>query len=126
MIASGRSASITRVTASASAISSIARLKPRTSARDANRPVTVAPSCPPAPVTRIRIDLSYRGADDLDDQSLLLFGQLAIDRQRQRLGRRRFGVREIAGAISERGKTLLQMKRDRVVDFGPHARLVEP
>src|SRR5262245_62519504 len=64
---------------------------------------------------------SYRG----DDACLLIGGQLAVDGNREALGRRALGVRKIALTMSEIREAGLQMERNRIVDLVADALLVE-
>ena len=62
-------------------------------------------------------------ADRFDHPRLLGFGQLSVDRKRQRFIRGGLGNRERPGAISQVAKTWLQVQRDRVIDRRAHAAL---
>ena len=53
-----------------------------------------------------------------DDEALLLFAQLGEDRQGDRLASGGFGLWKIAVLVSQVAKAWLEVKRDRVVDFG--------
>src|SRR6185312_6478476 len=92
---------------------------------------TADPSSPAAPVTKTRISLRLHGRRDgaahrVDDFALLRLGQLAVDRQRQRLGRGRLGGRKLAAPIAEPREAFLQVKGHGIVDLAADVRGVEP
>src|SRR5947209_6390915 len=60
-----------------------------------------------------------------DHPFLLRLGKPAADRERQALGCRPFGVRELAATMTQVGETGLQMKRHRVVNLRADAALVQ-
>src|SRR5437773_11056021 len=66
-------------------------------------------------------ELADRGHYDV----LLRGGQLPINRDREALAGRPFGVRKIAAAMAEIREARLQMERHGIVDLGPDAETVQ-
>src|SRR5215213_8959254 len=59
--------------------------------------------------------------DGLNNVNLLLIGEFRITRQRERLISRRLRLRQVALLVTEILETLLQVKRDRVIDLAANA-----
>ena len=53
-----------------------------------------------------------------DDVSLLILGQFRIDRQRQRIAGGSLGIGEISASVTKITKAILEVERNRIIDFG--------
>src|SRR5262249_2347145 len=59
-----------------------------------------------------------KSSNRLGNRVALFSGQLGIDRQRERLRRAHFSLREIPSSMPEVGKTRLQGNRNRIINRG--------
>jgi len=69
------------------------------------------------PLRGARVEIS----EGVDDAVLVGVGQFGIDGKRESFLAGSFGDRKLSRAIAEVGKRLLEVKAERVVDFGGNA-----
>ena len=69
--------------------------------------------------------LPVEGPDPVCHVILLILSQFRINRKGEDLLRGLFRGREIPAAVVETGIALLEMERERIVDLGPHALLLQ-